>query len=306
MIGETPGAGIGDARDDHPARTAANHTARLRPLLPGSIVQRYEQGWLRSSGMGTSTGRLAAAEFVGTTVVMLGGPGLIVLGGDDVGRVGVALGFGLSMALAVGVIGAVANPMFSLALWFAKAIPSRELFADWIGQFLGAIFGAALIFGMNDTTRFLTGTNGWQPSDDVEPGVDLNVSVTGFGNLGVVLAAELVLGVILVVVLLASIKEQRSNAAAAGFVGGATGLAALFLHPISGIGVNPARSLGMAIFADTDPNALGQVWPFIVVPIVAAFGGLLVWLSIDEDTIDSTVFDDGVLERAADAVTGQD
>jgi aquaporin Z len=246
----------------------------------------------------TSTGRLAAAEFVGTTIVMLGGPGLLVLGGPDIGRVGVALGFGLSLAVAIGVIGAVANPMFSLALWFAKAISSRELIADWVGQFVGAIFGAALIFGLAHRTRFTSGTNGWEPNSGMA------APITHFGSLGVVLAGELVLATILVVVLLSSISEQRSNAASAAFVGGTMTVAALFLGPISGIGVNPARSLAMALFADTDPNALGQVWPFIVVPIVAAFGGLLVWLAIDEATIDSTVFNDTIVESATDALTG--
>lgn len=251
-----------------------------------------------------STGRLVAAEFVGTTVVMLGGPGLIVLGGDDIGRVGVALGFGLATAIAIGAIGAVANPMFSLALWFAKAISRKELLSDWVGQVAGAVFGAALIFGLNDADRFARGTNGWQPDDSVGDGVDLGLHVTGFAGMGVVLAAELALGALVVVVLLSAIKEQRSNAAAAGLVGAAVTLAALFLQPISGVGINPARSIGMAIFADTDPNALVQVWAFVLVPIVAAFGGLLVWLAIDESTIDDTVFDDSVLESASDAVTG--
>lgn len=254
----------------------------------------------------SSTARLVAAEFVGTAIVMIGGPGLIVLGGDDVDRVGVALGFGVSVAIAIGVIGAVANPMFSLALWFAKAISTREAVADWIGQFLGAIFGAAVIFGLNSSDRFTLGVNGWQPGDSVEEGVDLGLHVTGFAGLGVVLAAELVLAVIVVVVLLSAITEQRSNATAAAFVGGAMAMAALFLHPISGIGINPARSLAAAIFADTDPNALGQVWAFILVPIVAAFAGLLVWLAISESTVDDTVFDDSVLESAADLVTNDD
>ena len=53
----------------------------------------------------SSTGRNVAAEFVGTTIVMLGGPGLLVLGGDDLGPLGVALGFGLAMAISIGVIG---------------------------------------------------------------------------------------------------------------------------------------------------------------------------------------------------------
>ena len=189
------------------------------------------------------TGRLIGAEFVGTTIVMIGGPGLIVLG-DDVGRVGVALGFGLSTAIAIGVIGAVANPMFSLALWFARSISNRELISDFIGQFLGAIFGAAVIFGLNDLDRFTTGTNGWQPGDSVDAGVDLGVHVTGFADLGVVLAAELVLGLIVVIVLLSAIREQRSNAAAAAFIGGAVTMAALFLQPISASGSTPHAAWG--------------------------------------------------------------
>ena len=251
----------------------------------------------------TSTVRLAAAEFVGTTLVMLGGPGLMIIGGDDLGTLGVAVGFGLSIAIAIGVIGAVANPMFSLALWFSKGIAARELFSDWVGQFLGAVFGAALIFGMNDTSRFSTGTNGWDP-DRTDDGVDLGINLSGFADLGVVLAAELVLSTIVVVVLLSSIGQQRTNGAVAAFTGAAYALGTLFLLGISGAGMNPARSVGTAIFADTDPNALVQVWAFVVIPVFAAFAGTLVWLAIDDSTIDDTVFDDTFLEDTADAITG--
>jgi aquaporin Z len=244
--------------------------------------------------------RLASAEFVGTTLVVLGGPGLLVLGGPDIGTLGVAIGFGASLAIAIGVLGAVANPMFSLALWFAKAITLREAISDWVGQFLGGIFGAAILWGLTDTDGLRAGVNGWKPGNGADSGVDLGFTTGPFAEFGVVLAAEFVFGVILVVVLLSSIAEQASNAAAAAFVGGAAMVATLFLLGISGSGLNPARSLGMAIFADTDPNALGQVWAFIVVPIAAAFAGLLVWLAIDESTIDSTVFDDTVLESVAD------
>lgn len=247
-------------------------------------------------------GRLVAAEFVGTTLVMLGGPGLLIVGGDDVGTLGVALGSGAAIAIAIGVLGAVANPMFSLALWFSRGITSRELLSDWVGQLLGGVFGAALIFGLNDTTRFATGTNGWDPGH-VDEGVDLGISLTGFGELGVVLAAELALGTLVVVVLLSSISQQRSNSAMAAFTGAAYAIGTLFLLGISGAGMNPARSVGAAVFADTDPNALGQLWAFVVVPLVAAFAGTLVWLMIDEAEIDDTVFDDTFLEDVSDAVT---
>lgn len=250
-----------------------------------------------------STGRLVAAEFVGTTILMLGGPGLLILGGDDLGPLAVALGFGVSIAIAIGVIGAVANPMFSLALWFSRGIDGRELLSDWAGQLLGAVFGAALIFGLNDTSRFTAGTNGWEPSDDIAEGVEVGVHLTGFSELGVVLAAELALGTIVVVVLLSSISQQRSNSAMAAFTGAAYALGTLFLLDVSGAGMNPARSIGTAVFADTDPNALGQVWAFVAVPLVAAFAGTLVWLMIDDATIDDTVFDDTFLEDVGDAVT---
>ena len=239
-----------------------------------------------------STGRLIAAEFVGTTIVLLGGPGLLILGSGSIGPLGVAIGFGLSIAIAIGVIGAVANPMFSLALWFSSNITKRELLADWVGQFLGAAFGSAIIFGLNDTNRFTRGSNGWDRG--------------GFGELGVVLGAELVLGVIAVVVLLSAMSQQQSNGAVAAFTGAVYALGTLFLLDISGAGINPARSLGTAIFSDTDPNALGQVWAFIVVPIVAAFAGTLVWLVIDDATIDDTVFDDSILEDLTDAIIGDD
>lgn len=252
----------------------------------------------------STVGRNVAAEFVGTMIVMLGGPGLLVLGNEDVGTLGVALGFGIATAIAIGVIGAVANPMFSMALWFSKDITSRELLGDWLGQFLGAVFGAALLFGLNDSARYTAGTNGWEPSDDVALGVDLGINASGFAELGVVLAAELVLGAIVVVVLLSSISQQRSTAAIAAFTGGAVALASLFLLGISGMGVNPARSFGAAVFADTDPNALTQVWVFVLLPVAAAFAGTLVWLMIDDATIDATRFDDTFLEDAADAVTG--
>lgn len=247
--------------------------------------------------------RNIAAEFVGTTIVVLGGPGLMVLA-DQPDPLAVAIGTGIATAIAIGVIGAVANPMFSLALWFARAIPSRTLVADWVGQVLGGMFGAALIFGLNDTTRLAVGTNGWEPTDDIADGVELGLNVSGFAGMGVVLAAELLLGAIVVVVLLSSISQQRANAVMATFTGAAVSLATLLLLDVSGAGINPARSLGVAVFADTDPNALAQVWAFVLVPLVAAFAGTMIWLAIDDATIDDTVFDDTVLEDAIDAVTG--
>jgi aquaporin Z len=241
--------------------------------------------------MSPGWGRNVGSEFVGTTIVVLGGPGLIVLG-REVNRLEFAIGFGLATAISIGVIGAVGNPMFSFALWFARGIRGSELLFDWLGQVLGALFGAAVLFGLNDLDRFSAGTNGWEPGDSVPAGVDLDVHITGFADLGIVMGAELVVCTLVVVVLLSAIWEQPSNATTAAFVGGAVTIASLLLFPVSGAGLNPARSLAMAIFADTDPNALGQVWVFIVVPLLASFAGLLVWLAISDATIDETLLDE--------------
>jgi aquaporin Z len=252
---------------------------------------------------GSGIGRNVASEFVGTAILMLGGPGLLILGGD-IGELGVAIGFGAAIAISIGVIGAVANPMFSLALWFSKGITAGEAAADFVGQLLGGVFGAAVIYGLNDSTRFTAGTNGWEPTDQIDAGVDLGVHLTGFSELGVVIGAELVMSTMVVVVLLASISQPRSNGAMAAFTGVAYALGTLFLLDISGAGMNPARSLAVALFADTDPSAIAQVWVFIAVPIVAAMAGVLVWLAIDDATIDDTIFDDTILEDISDAVTG--
>lgn len=234
--------------------------------------------------------RNISTELVGSALVMVAGPGAIVLSGGVISDLGVAVTFGVAMALSIAVIGAVANPMFTLALMLVREISPRDALGDWTGQLLGAVVGGALIFGINDLTRAEVGANGW----------DRN----GFGALGSVIAAELVFGILIVVVLLASLAQGFSTAAVATFTGAIYGVAMLTLRGIDGGGVNPARSIGSAIFSDTDPNALGQVWVFVAVPLVAAFAAVFVWLAIDDSEIDDTVFDETILDDAQNVITG--
>jgi aquaporin Z len=234
--------------------------------------------------------RNVMTELVGTSLVMLAGPGAIVLSGGAISDLAVALSFGAAMAIAIGVIRAVANPMFTLALVLIREISPRDAVGDWTGQALGGIIGGALIWGINDLDRAGVGANGW----------DRN----GFGELGSVIAAELVFGVFLVVVLLAAISQRHSTAAIAAFTGGMYAVGMLVLRGIDGGGLNPARSIGSAIFSDTDPNALAQLWVFVLVPLVAAFAAVFVWLAIDDADLDDTVFDETILDDAQNLVTG--
>jgi aquaporin Z len=234
--------------------------------------------------------RNVMTELVATSLVMIAGPGAIVLSDGTISDLAVALSFGAAMAIAIGVIGAVANPMFTLALVLIREISPREAVGDWVGQVLGGIIGGALVWGIDDLTRSGVGANGWGRN--------------GFGELGSVIAAELVFGVFLVVVLLAAISRRFSMAAIAAFTGAAYAIGILVLRSVDGGGLNPARSIGSAIFSDTDPNALAQLWVFVLVPMVAAFAAVFVWLAIDDAELDDTVFDETFLDDAQNLVTG--
>ena len=103
---------------------------------------------------------------------------------------------------------------------------------------------------------------------------------------------------------LSAISNGLSTAAIAAFTGLAFALGMLVLLGISGGGMNPARSLGSAIFTDADPNALGQVGVFIVVPLLAAIAAVFIWLAIDEAEVDDTVFDETFVDSLGDAIDG--
>lgn len=234
--------------------------------------------------------RNIATELVATAILMLAGPGLIVLSSGPVNTLAVAVSFGAALAIAIGVLGAVANPALSLALTVIREISPAQLIQDWIGQFAGAIVGAAAIWGINDQTRASVGGNGW----DVGP----------LSEIGAVIAAELVFTVVLVVVFLSAISQGLPKAAIAGFTGLAYAIGTLVLLGISGAGMNPARSLGSAIFTDTNPNALGQVIVFIIVPLVAAVAAVFIWLAIDDAEVDDTMFDNTFIDDLGDAIDG--
>lgn len=234
--------------------------------------------------------RNISTEMVATTFVMLAGPGVLALTSGGVGDLGAAIAFGAAIAIAIGVLGAVANPMFTLALLIVREITLREAVGDWTGQVLGGVLGGALIFGINDLTRVEAGANGW----------DRN----GFGGLGSVISAELVFGVFVVVVLLSSISKGFSMSSIAMFTGTSYAVAHLVLIDLDGGGINPARSIGSAIFSDTDPNSLGQLVLFVIVPLVAAVAAVFVWLAIDDAEIDDTVFDETFIDDAQNVLTG--
>lgn len=220
------------------------------------------------------------AEFFGTLLLVLGGCGTAVLAGDKVGFLGVALAFGLTVvagAYAFGHIsGAHFNPAVTFGLATAGRFPWKDVPTYVLAQVLGASAAGAILFaiasGRDGFSATETGfaTNGYA---ERSPG--------GYSVLAVIIT-ELVLTAFFVRVIIGATHKN----AVSGFAGLVIGLTLTLVHlvsiPVSNTSVNPARSLGVAWFV---PDALGQVWVFLVVPIL---GGVLAGLIAK--------FDENVLE----------
>ncbi len=224
----------------------------------------------------------AAAEFLGTFWLVLGGCGSAVLAAAfpnlGIGFVGVALAFGLTvltMAFAIGHIsGCHLNPAVSVGLWVCKRFSVRDLIPYIIAQVLGAIAGAGVLYVI------ASGKTGF----DVSAGFASN----GYGVHspgGYTLVAALVCEVVMTFMFLIIILGSTDKRAPAGLAPIAIGLGLTLIHlisiPVTNTSVNPARSTGQAIFVGG--WALSQLWLFWVAPIVgAALAGLAYsWLGAE-------------------------
>src|SRR3954466_8154291 len=212
--------------------------------------------------MSPKLARSVAAEFVGTALLVFLAVGTAVAGIDTMGRLGVAFAFGLvvlALAYAIGpVSGCHVNPAVTLGVVLAKGMTATEAAYYWVAQFAGAIAGAALLklmtsgFGdVTDQTGNL-GSNNWGP--------------------GISMGGAFLLEVVLTFVFFALVLLVPGRSAPPGFAGLAIGLALTAVHlvgiPLDGTSVNPARSLGPALFAGGEP--LEHVWLFILAPLVGA------------------------------------
>jgi aquaporin Z len=218
--------------------------------------------------------RKYVAEFLGTFLLVFLAVGAAVSGiagsvgagqpaGPGSGIVGVALAFGFVLvfvAFAFGpVSGAHVNPAVTIAMVVARKMPIAEAAGYWVAQVAGAIVGAGVLkllvssFDVVDQTGGL-GTNGYGD----------HISMAGAFVLETLLTFAFVLVILLV-------TDRAANATTAGL---GIGVALVVVHlvgiPLTGTSVNPARSIGPALFEGG--TALSQVWLFILAPLV---GGVL-------------------------------
>ncbi|PZU11565.1 aquaporin Z [Sphingomonas sp.] len=212
------------------------------------------------------------AEAFGTFWLVFGGCGSAVLAAAfpalGIGFAGVALAFGLTvltMAYSIGHIsGCHLNPAVTAGLWAGGRFPAGEIIPYWIAQVIGATFAAALLLCIASG----------------KPGFELaanGLAVNGYGAMspgGYSLYACFLTEVVLTLGFLVVILGSTDTRAPSGFAPIAIGLALTLIHlisiPVTNTSVNPARSLGPALFVGG--VALQQVWFFWAAPLI---GGLL-------------------------------
>jgi aquaporin Z len=216
----------------------------------------------------SETVRKYLAEAIGTAVLVLFGCGSVVFaGGAPFGVLPIAMAFGLAvtaMAYGIGPIsGCHINPAVTTSMWAAGRMESSDAIGYIVSQVIGGVVGAALLaliakghIAGYDLGAAGLGQNGWGE---------------GYGggfNIVAAILAEVIATFIFTLVILV-VTRDPANGVVAGLV---IGLTLVVIHivfvPVTGVSVNPARSLGPAIFVGG--KAIAQVWLFIVMPLVGA------------------------------------
>jgi aquaporin Z len=220
-----------------------------------------------------SSAKKYVAEMIGTLVLVLMGCGSAVLAGGQIGFAGISFAFGLAVLAMVYAIGGISgchiNPAITIAMLASKKIGAKDAVMYVVFQCVGAVMGAGLIYsialGKPGYSLALNGL-GQNGYDSASPG-------------GFTLPAAFIAEVVLTFVFLLVVLGSTSDLAPKGFAGVAIGLSLALIHlvsiPITGTSVNPARSLGPAVFVGG--TALNQLWLFWVAPIIGGLIAAAVW-----------------------------
>ena len=218
------------------------------------------------------------AEMIGTMVLVLIGCGSAVIAGQHIGFLGIAFAFGLAVLTMVYAIGPISgchiNPAISIAMLAAGKMKLKDTIGYLIAQFIGGLVGAVVLLAV------ATGR------------ADYSLAANGLGQNGyglhspdqfslmACLIAEIVLTAIFLLVIFGSTHKDSPK----GFAGIAIGLSLTIIHlvgiPITGTSVNPARSFGPAVLVGGE--ALGQLWLFIIAPIIGGLMAAFIWKGLLE------------------------
>ncbi len=225
------------------------------------------------------------AELIGTFVLTLMGCGAAVFAGIGLGTtgygistLGVAFAFGLAvvaMAYTIGNIsGCHINPAITFGVWASGRMKGKEACGYMVFQIIGAIIASCVIYFLVNTGNAAGETSIF--NDTTTTGANSYLD----GNLVPAFTAELIFTFIFVLVVLGTTDSKKG---AGAFAGLAIGLTLVLVHiaciPITGTSVNPARSIGPAIFSCIEGNytPMSQLWLFIVAPMLGALLSAFTW-----------------------------
>lgn len=189
-----------------------------------------------------------------------------------IGFVGVSIAFGLTVLTAAYALGHISgghfNPAVSLGLWAGGRFEAKELLPYIVAQVLDAVVAAWILYLIVQGQAGFSGTGGFASN--------------GFGELSpgqYSLVSALIIEIVLTAFFLIIILGATDQRAPAGFAPIAIGLALTLIHlisiPVTNTSVNPARSTGVAFFAET--AALSQLWLFWVAPMIGAVIGAVIY-----------------------------
>lgn len=225
------------------------------------------------------------AEGLGTFALVLFGCGAAVISGvsgtgpDGIGLLGISLAFGLTVAVMAYTIGPVSgchiNPAISIAMMVAGKLSAKDTVGYVISQCIGAVAAAGLLYVIAsggagfEMREWALGSNGW------------GEGYLGEYSMQSALIAEFAFTFLFLMVIFGTTAKNASPMMAGLAIGLSLALIHLVAIPITGTSVNPARSLGPALFAGG--VALNQLWLFIVAPIAGGIFAALVRKVFVED-----------------------
>ncbi len=211
------------------------------------------------------------AEFIGTMVLIIGGCGSIILGGDGASHLTVSLAFGLTFLIMYYVMNPITgchlNPVVTLAMFMTKRLKASEVPVYLTAQFGGAFVGIVIL-------ALIMATHGH--GFDITGGfAKAGLTANGYGDhfygkytwLGAFLT-EIVLTFIFVLVYLSVKQTKIPNGLAGIIIGFALTVVHLVGLDVTGTSINPARSLAPALFKGTE--ALFELWLFFVAPVIGS------------------------------------
>jgi aquaporin Z len=213
------------------------------------------------------------AELIGTFSLVLIGCGSAVIAGNYIGFLGISLAFGLTVLAMVYAIGHISGCHINPAITISMLVAGKIKIKDTIGYIIAQCIGASIAGGILYTIAL--GKEGYSIAID-------GLGQNGYGAFspdGYTLLACLIAEIVLTWLFLMVIFGSTSDKAPKGFAGISIGFSLAFIHmigiPITGTSVNPARSLGPALFVGGE--AINQLWLFWVAPIIGGIIAAIVW-----------------------------